>query len=144
MNASATAARRLAGRYLKFSTVGGIGIFVQLAALAILKSLAGLHYLLATALAVEAAVLHNFAWHERWTWIERTSGNRQLRPLLGRLLRFNVTTGALSIASNLVLMRLLVGRLHLHYLLANILTIAICSLANFLVSEFFVFRTARR
>jgi len=144
VSTAVSAGRELARRYLKFSTVGGMGIFVQLAALAALKSLAGLHYLLATALAVEAAVLHNFAWHERWTWMERTAGRRQIRPLLGRLARFNVTTGLLSIASNLVLMRLLVGRLHLHYLLANILTIAICSLANFLLSEFFVFRTSRR
>ena len=40
-------------------------------------------------------------------------------------------------------MRLLAGQLHLHYLVANILAIAICSLASFLASEFLVFRAAR-
>ncbi len=135
--------RQLAGRWLKFSTVGGMGIVVQLAALAALKSALGLHYLTATAVAVELAVLHNFAWHERWTWMERTQGNRNLRPVAGRLFRFNLTTGLISIAANVVLMRLLAGQLHLHYLVANILAIAICSLANFLASEFLVFRAAR-
>ena len=52
-------------RWLKFNFVGGIGIGVQLVVLTALKS--GLHfnYLLATVLAVEAAVIHNFIWHER-------------------------------------------------------------------------------
>lgn len=46
--------------WLKFNAVGGMGIGVQLITLTGLKS--GLHidYLLATALAVEAAVVHNF------------------------------------------------------------------------------------
>ena len=130
----------LARRWLRFTTVGGMGIVVQLAVLAILKGLLAIDYLLATALAVEIAVLHNFVWHERWTWSERTRGRRRTLLLLERLLRFNVTTGMVSILSNLVLMRLLVGQVHLHYLLANLLTIAICSLANFVVSELFVFQ----
>jgi putative flippase GtrA len=130
----------LARRWLRFTTVGGMGIVVQLVVLAILKGLLAIDYLLATALAVEIAVLHNFVWHERWTWSERTRGRRRTLLLLERLLRFNLTTGMVSILSNLVLMRLLVGQVHLHYLLANLLTIAICSLANFLVSEMFVFQ----
>ena len=57
-----------------------------------------------------------------------------------RLLRFNLTTGAMSIISNLVLMRLLVGQFHIQYLVANLIAIAATSIANFLVSEWFVFR----
>jgi hypothetical protein len=41
------------------------GVGVQLAVLAAMKSVQHLNYLLATALAVEAAVIHNFLWHER-------------------------------------------------------------------------------
>jgi putative flippase GtrA len=54
--------------------------------------------------------------------------------------RFNLSTGAVSIAANLLFMRLLVGRLHVQYLLANMLSIAATSLANFLLSDLFVFR----
>jgi len=135
--------RRLAGRVAKFHAVGLIGVGVQLGALVLFKSLAGLHYMAATALAVEVAVLHNFCWHERWTWVERTRRAPGLGLLLARLLRFNLTTGLVSIASNLVLMRVLVGTFHLHYLPANVLTIATTSLANFLLSELFVFRAQR-
>jgi len=135
--------RRLATRVAKFHAVGLIGVVVQLAALAFFKSLAGLHYMAATALAVEVAVLHNFWWHERWTWVERTRRAPGLGLLATRLVRFNLTTGLVSIAANLVLMRLLVGTFHLHYLVANVLTIATTALANFLVSELFVFRAQR-
>ena len=125
-------------RWLRFNLVGAIGIVVQLAALGILNGVLGLDYLPATALAVEAAVLHNFVWHERFTWADRSSLSR--RQALARLLRFNLTTGAVSILGNLLLMRLLVGQAHLPALPANLMSIAACSLANFLASEYMVFR----
>ena len=120
--------------WLKFNAVGAIGIVVQLVALAILKSLLHLEYLLATALAVEIAVLHNFIWHQRWTWAERAG------TPWARLVRFNLSTGAVSIAANLLFMRLLVGQFHVRYLLANLSSIAAASLANFLLSDLLVFR----
>ena len=128
----------LAVRWLKFNFVGAVGIAVQLAVLALLVSGLGVNYLPATALAVETAVLHNFVWHERFTWKDRKRGRR--RDIAARLLRFHVGNGAVSIAGNLALMRVLVGALHMKYLLANIITIAACSLLNFALGEWFVFR----
>ena len=70
-------ARQSLFRWLKFNAVGGIGIVVQLVALAVFRSWLKLDYLLATGLAVEIAVVHNFLWHERFTWADRpaTAGN---------------------------------------------------------------------
>ena len=124
-------------RWLKFNAIGGLGIFVQFSVLLALEGLFHLNYLLATALAVEAAVVHNFLWHERYTWADRVQPS--WRRSLPRLLRFNLTTGGVSIAGNLALMKLLVGLGHLNYLLANGVAIALCSLVNFLVSEGWVF-----
>ena len=94
--------------------------------------------LIATFPAVETAVLHNFIWHERWTWIERTrlSGG----GVLGRLFRFHLANGLISIAGNLVLMWFFVSRLRLHYFLANLIAIGMCSLVNFFASDRLVFR----
>jgi putative flippase GtrA len=97
-----------------------------------------LNYLLATALAVETAVLHNFLWHERWTWADRFVQGRQ--GSFKRLLQFNLTTGAVSIVGNLVFMRVFVGTLGVHFLVANLMTIAACSVLNFLVSDKVVFQ----
>ncbi len=133
--------RPLLKRWIAFNFVGCLGIGIQLGMLAALHGGLGLHYLAATALAVEAAVLHNFVWHERWTWADRT--RRNPRESLIRLVRFNLTNGAISIGSNLFLMNLFVAGIGLPYLPANLLSIVLCSLANFLAGDRYVFRNAR-
>lgn len=124
-------------RWLKFNLVGGIGIAVQLCLLALLKTGLHLDYLIATALAVEVTVIHNFSWHERFTWVDRAGAG------FTRFLKFNLSTGLFSIAGNLLLMKLLVGFAHVNYLLANGITITACSVVNFLVSDGFVFAVDR-
>ena len=129
----------LALRWLKFNFVGALGIPIQLGCLELLANVLGVGYLPATALSVETAVLHNFVWHERFTWKDRT-GHSRARDVAGRLVRFHAGNGLISILGNLALMRLLVGALHLKVLPANCITIAVCSLLNFAASEWFVFR----
>jgi putative flippase GtrA len=124
-------------RWLKFNLVGGIGIAVQFAALFALKGIFHFNYLAATAVAVEAAVVHNFVWHEQFTWSDRVQAS--WRRSLPRFARFNLTTGAVSILGNLALMKVMVGYGGMNYLLANAVAIILCSLANFLVSEQWVF-----
>ena len=158
-------------RWLKFNLVGGIGIAVQFGALFLLKSVLHFDYLLAAALAVETAVVHNFVWHEQFTWVDRTTSDRttpdrttldrakldrtraeecetevqpRWRASLQRLLRFNVANGAVSILGNVSLMRVMVGEGHMNYLLANAIAIALCSVANFVVSDVWVFSAATR
>ena len=125
---------------MKFNVVGGIGIGVQLAALAVLGSWLKVDYLLATGLAVEIAVIHNFLWHERFTWADRPP----MRPVqsLVRLVKFNASNGAVSIVGNLGLMRLLIGEMKFNYVAANLIAIVVCSLMNFLLSDRFVFEAA--
>ena len=59
-------------RGARFIWVGAGGFMVQVVTLHALAA-AGLPYTVATALAVEAAILHNFIWHERWTWGDRVA-----------------------------------------------------------------------
>jgi putative flippase GtrA len=120
-------------RWLKFNAVGAIGIGAQLAMLTLLKSGLGLNYLLATALAVEATVLHNFFWHERFTWADRPTNDR-----LKRLLKFNLTTGLFSIAGNVAFTKLLVNA-GVAYLPANAMSVALCSAINFALNDRLVF-----
>jgi len=129
-------------RWMKFNFVGGIGISVQFAALFLLKSVLHFHYLAATAIAVEAAVMHNFVWHEQFTWVDRVRPDgaaKQWERSLGRLLRFHLANGGVSLLGNLALMKVLVGLGHMNYLLANLIAIALCSVANFIVSNDWVF-----
>ena len=100
-------------------------------------------------MAVEGAILHNFVWHEHFTWADRTqigrtqSGRLQIGNPSGksscdwllRLLRFHLANGTISIVGNVALMKWMVGQMHGNYLVANAIAIVICSLANFLASE---------
>jgi dolichol-phosphate mannosyltransferase len=121
-------------RWLKFNAVGAIGVCLQLGVLAMLR--AGLHwgYLQSTAVAVEVTVMHNFLWHERFTWADRPAKAR-----VERFAAFNCSNGLISLAGNLVVMKLLVGGLGINYFAANGIGIAVCSLANFAVGDQFVF-----
>jgi putative flippase GtrA len=121
-------------RFAKFSVVGAGGVIVQTLVLALLLRVAGVHYLMATALAVEASVLHNFVWHRRWTWADRPATSASLT-----LLRFNATNGVMSLIGNLLLMLLLVGRLNVNPHAANLITIGICSIVNFTLADRVVF-----
>jgi putative flippase GtrA len=131
---TATPVTSISQRFFRFSAVGAGGVLVQAAMLAILLRATGIHYLAATALAVEAAILHNFSWHRRWTWADRPGSG-----VILTLLKFNATTGAVSLIGNLLLMFLFVGVLSLNPQIANLITIGVCSLVNFALADRFVF-----
>lgn len=121
-------------RFAKFSAVGAGGVILQTVTLGVLLRVGGMHYLMATALAVEASVLNNFVWHRRWTWADRPRSRTVLT-----LVRFNATNGAMSLIGNLALMFILVSGLKLNPHAANLISIAICSLVNFVLADRVVF-----
>jgi putative flippase GtrA len=123
-------------RLLKFSFVGGIGLTVQLGMLA-LFGVIGIHFLPATALAVECAVLHNFLWHWHFTWSDR---RQRVNSFLSSLIRFHLSNGLISMVGNLLLMWILMRTLKLGLLPANTVSIATCYVANFLAGDYWVFR----
>lgn len=123
--------------WLKFNAVGVAGVGVQLAMLAFLRSVLGWNYLIATLVAVETTILHNFIWHERWTWNDRS---KTASGVVVRLVRFNLANGAISLVGNLGLMWLLVSRFDLHYMAASFIAIVLCSIINFVVSDRLVFQ----
>jgi Predicted membrane protein len=122
-------------RLARFSMVGAIGILVQVAVLYLLSA-ARTNYLIATVVAVESAILHNFIWHRLFTWSDQ---RRSLSGTFAALLRFNLSNGLISMAGNLALMALFSGELHWPLLSANLLSVTICALANFAVSDQWVF-----
>jgi putative flippase GtrA len=128
-------------RWIVFNAVGAMGFAVQMSALYLLVHFAGLHYLPATALAVETAVLHNFIWHENWTWIDRSKGDRTGR--FKRLVYFHLANGIVSIAGNVLLMRIFAGMLKMHYITASVFSLALCAVLNFLAGDRLVFRSFR-
>ena len=128
----------VARRWIIFNAVGFMGFAVQLAMVWALTA-AGLSYIVSTALGVEAAILHNFFWHVSCTWAGPCETRR---AALTRFLRFNLTTGLVSIGGNVVITGLLVDVVGLHYLVANAIAVGVCSGVNFLLSHRVTFAAA--
>jgi putative flippase GtrA len=125
-----------ASRLTAFVLVGALGFVLQVGVLAWLTTVHLWSYAVATIVAVEAAVLHNFLWHERWTWRDRSAA---AASLIGRLLRFHTTTGITSIGGNLATTALGVEIIGLHPVIANMISVGLMSLANYLVADRWVF-----
>lgn len=122
-------------RWLKFNTVGVGGAAVQLCTLWLLQRFTSIPYVFAVMLAVEIAILHNFVWHEAWTWRGKPVEDRWWR-----LLRFHVGNGFVSIVSNVVLTFLYKEVVGLPLVAANFLAIVTAALLNFWVARAWVFR----
>ncbi len=131
----------LTRRWLVFNGVGLIGVGVQLGVLALLMHGPHLHYLLATAIAVEMAVLHNFVWHQRLTWCDRPSASTG--AVAARLFRFHLLNGSVSLGGNLAIMAILSGKFAMEPVAANAVAIVVCSTLNFLASEALVFKASK-
>jgi putative flippase GtrA len=150
------------GHVTRFITVGALGFAVQIAAFAILTSVGQWPWLPATIVAVELAVVHNFLWHDRWTWRDRSDLPRRTRRTrrvssgichfreyargrgdsrFARFVRFNMTTGLTSIAGNAALMAVSVGVMRMPGAAASVLAVGAMSVVNFLVSDRWVFHT---
>ncbi|MCU1264642.1 MAG: GtrA family protein [Acidobacteria bacterium] len=128
--------------WLKFNAVGVLGFALQSGALFLLThTVPYIGYLMATAIAVELAVLNNFIWHQRWTWRDRPSTTAA--ETLGRLLKFNLTNGLVSLVGNLIFMSLLVGRLSLPVNGANLISVALCSIVNFILADRVAFQMSK-
>lgn len=122
-------------RWCKFNAVGAIGMAVQLAALAFFNRLSTGRYLFASGAAVELTLLHNFIWHLQYTWRDRCGST----TIAGQLVRFHLSNGLVSMAGNLVLMRILFHGFRLPLLIANCIAILCCSVVNFLMADCWAF-----
>lgn len=132
---------RIWKRWGIFNLVGILGFVLQLTLLFAMKRFFSVPYLLATAIAVEAAVLHNFFWHEHFTWAEVVSPLR--RGTARRLIRFHLANGLISMGANVALTATLVELLGWPYLPANAAAVLATSFLNFIAADQFVFARDR-
>jgi putative flippase GtrA len=124
-------------RWAAFNAVGLAGMLVQLGIVALLVEVLHVHFAIATAVGVEAAILNNFVWHQRWTWRDRPV--RRHRDRFARLARFHLLNGSVSLVGNLGLTTFFAGVMGLDVVASNVIAIAACSLVNFVASDSLVF-----
>jgi putative flippase GtrA len=112
------------------------GVVLQVTLIALFTKRIHMQPVLATGMAVEITVLHNFFWHGRFTWRDR--GRKT-----GRLWRFHLSNGLVSLAGNILLTYWLVERLRIPPLISALVSIAVCSVANFALGDGYVYADER-
>ena len=123
-------------KFLSYAAIGGVIALLNLAALWLLTSIAGLHYLLSTLIAFLALTPLAF-WLQKLVTF-RTP--RERAPV--EWPRYFATMGT-SLAANLGLMYVLVSLLGLWYLAASVVVTGLFLVANFLVNERWSFALRR-
>jgi putative flippase GtrA len=123
-------------RLLPFAVIAALGFVVQLGVMLFLQTV-GWTLAVSTVAGVEAAVLHNFAWHERWTWRDRVAGGSRVR----RLVAFHAANGLTSIAGNLLIGYLLAAFTGIGMVAATVIAVALTGVLNFMAADRVVFAT---
>ena len=120
-------------RWFRFNLVGIAGFVLQMLTLTVMARWTT--PAVAIVVAVLVAISHNFLWHEQVTWPGLPRDKR-----LRRWLSFHLTNGAVSIVTNVVVTTVVMKSVGAPLLAANAIAVATASLANFLVSDRFIFK----
>jgi putative flippase GtrA len=130
-------------RFMKFGTVGASGLVVNLGVLYLCQEFLfvaihtpSMRLNVSLATAIFFATVNNFYWNRMWTWSDRTH-----HPDKHLLLHFGQYSLAcwVGIVLQVLLTKLIV--VYLYYLVANALAIVLASVFNFLVNNFWTFRS---
>ncbi|HKB09438.1 MAG TPA: GtrA family protein [Vicinamibacterales bacterium] len=123
-------------RTFAFLAVAAGGFAIQTSIVALLTRCAGVTAEAATAIGVALAVLHNFLWHERWTWSDRRAGRRsRLRTFAA----YQLATGLTSVAGNVLFVAIAVRTLAVDATIANVAAVVALSAVNYAIADRWVF-----
>ncbi|HEY0725332.1 MAG TPA: glycosyltransferase family 2 protein, partial [Pyrinomonadaceae bacterium] len=123
---------RMAGNanFVRFLIVGLTGLVVNSGALYAFTELAGINYIISAAIATQVSTLWNFGLTERWVFGKRETE----RPFLQRLVSFLIVNNLLLILRGPI-MAFMVGRLGVHYLISNLVSLFVMTLLRYLLAD---------
>ncbi|MBF8296804.1 MAG: Dolichyl-phosphate beta-D-mannosyltransferase [Bacteroidetes bacterium] len=126
----------LTPRFLKFGVVGASGVVVNMGGLYLFKEFAGIPYFIASLFAIELSILSNFTVNLLWTWRDRAGEG----TLWTKILRYHIGAGATAFLGNYLVLIALTELLGLHYMVSNLIGIAVGTLSNYIINDLWTFR----
>src|SRR5215216_243786 len=123
---------RMAGNanFVRFLLVGVSGLVVNSLALYAFTELASLPILISAAIATQVSTLWNFGLTETWVFGKRETE----RPFLQRLVSFLLINNLLLLLRGPII-TVMVGRLNVHYLIANLASLLVMTLLRYLLAD---------
>lgn len=126
-------------RFIKFGIVGGSGILINMGFLWFFTEIVGLFYLISSVLAIALAMINNFIWNDLWTWRDR--GEPGVKPYLTRMAKFIVVSSIAAYIGNLGILWILTHFFNIYYLISNLIGIAVGTILNYSVNNFWTFKS---
>ena len=134
-------------KYIKFSAIGGLGAVINTAILWTASEIFSVYYLVASVLAFSVAVTSNYFLNRKWTYRSKGNMPKQYSQFL--------TVSVFGLLLNLVILKGIVDgampaleigkdKTGLYLVAANMITILVVSIFNFLVNSFWTFRPETR
>ncbi len=128
----------LALRFIKFGIIGFSGMLVNTLILWILHDYSGMQIYFASPIAIVFAIFNNFSWNDRFTWKENR--NKRHNNYIQRLWKYYFSASIGAFLNYLVLLILTLG-FDWYYLISNLAGILTGMVSNFLLGEFWVFKS---
>ncbi len=128
-------------RFVKFSIVGLSGMIINLVALYVSREVLfrnidpeWIRLNLSLGLAIFFATINNYLWNRKWTWLDRKGRTKYgFFPQMGQ---YFIACG-LAIGLQFALTLLLAQ--FMHYLIANIISIVLAAVLNYLLNDIWTF-----
>jgi len=128
-------------RFIKFSIVGISGIIINLVTLCLGQEIIFrtirpdvLRLNLSLGLAIFLATINNYLWNRTWTWIDRKGKTKY--GFFAQMCQYFIACGlaiGLQFAFTLLLSQFM------HYLIANIISIGLAAIINYLLNDIWTF-----
>jgi dolichol-phosphate mannosyltransferase len=125
---------RFPKRFAKFCMVGGSGVVVNEGLLFLLTEFAGLFYLISSIIAIEVSIITNFILNDYWTFNDKRKISKK-HPFK-RFFHWNFARLS-TVAVNILFLWGLTT-MGLHYLISNLIGIAVATFLAYAISVFWV------
>jgi dolichol-phosphate mannosyltransferase len=134
-------------KYIKFSAIGGLGAVINTAILWTASVIFFVHYRSASVLAFSVAATSNYFMNRKWTYRSKGSLPKQYSQFLA--------VSAFGLVLNLIILTVIIDgampafdigkdKARIYLVVANLITIFIVSIFNFLVNSVWTFRPETR
>jgi dolichol-phosphate mannosyltransferase len=126
----------LSPRLIKFGIVGASGVVVNVGGLYLLTEFARIPYFIASVIAIEFSILSNFTVNLLWTWRDRSHEG----TLWSKIVRYHIGAGATAFLGNYLILIALTELFGMHYMISNLIGIAVGTFSNYLINDLWTFR----
>ncbi len=125
-------------KFFKFCIVGASGVIVNMGLLYLLTELAGLYYLVSSAIAIEISIITNFLLNNAWTWRKQKTKSSFLK----KMLKFNAVS-LVALGINFGALLFFTEVIGLWYIFSNLIGIALATIINYGLNDKWTFKETK-